>query len=123
MKKRITEIPTAAMQAMIEWAWPGNIRELQNFIERAVILSTCECLNIPLEELESPRRKSTSTPKSEILSLREVERQAILEALRKTRNRVSGPQGAAAMLGVKRTTLQYRMRLLGIKLTFAGNAE
>jgi formate hydrogenlyase transcriptional activator len=118
MKKRIKEIPTSALQAMTEWTWPGNIRELQNFIERAVILSTGGCLNIPLEELSPPKvgRASTSTARS--LKLREVEREAILEALRKTNGRVSGPGGAAALLGLKRTTLQYRMRLLDIKLSY-----
>jgi formate hydrogenlyase transcriptional activator len=118
MKKRIREIPTRALQAMTEWAWPGNIRELQNFIERAVILTTGECLEVPLEELQPSRTKrvSAETPKS--LNLREVEREAILEALRKTNGRVSGPGGAAALLGLKRTTLQYRMRLLNIKLSY-----
>ena len=59
MKKRIKEIPTPTLQAMTEWAWPGNIRELQNFIERAVILTTGECLNVPLEELKSPRAETS----------------------------------------------------------------
>jgi formate hydrogenlyase transcriptional activator len=118
MKKRIREIPTSALQAMTEWKWPGNIRELQNFIERAVILTTGECLEVPMEELTPPRAQRASAAKSRSLSLREVEREAIVEALRKTNGRVSGPQGAAALLGLKRTTLQYRMRLLGIKLTY-----
>ena len=60
MKKRIKEIPTPALKAMTEWAWPGNIRELQNFIERAVILTTGECLNVPIEELKSPRTERAS---------------------------------------------------------------
>ena len=115
MKKRIKEIPTAALQAMTEWTWPGNIRELQNFIERAVILTTGECLNVPLEELKSPRAARASRETTKSLNLREVEREAILEALRKANGRVSGPQGAADLLGLKRTTLQYRMRLLNIR--------
>ena len=115
MNKRIREIPTPALQAMTEWAWPGNIRELQNFIERAVILTTGECLEVPLEELKPSRTKRGSTETSRSLNLREVEREAILEALRKTNGRVSGPGGAAALLGLKRTTLQYRMRLLNIE--------
>jgi formate hydrogenlyase transcriptional activator len=119
MKKKIREIPTPALQAMTEWAWPGNIRELQNFIERAVILTTGECLEVPLEELKPPRAKRVSEETSKSLNLREVEREAILEALRKTNGRVSGPQGAAALLGLKRTTLQYRMRLLNIHLAYA----
>ena len=118
MKKRIREIPTSVLQAMTEWAWPGNIRELQNFIERAVILTTGECLQVPLEELQPVQAKRAAADKSKSLNLREVERDAIVEALRKTNGRVSGPQGAAALLGLKRTTLQYRMRLLGIKLTY-----
>ncbi|MGA2984652.1 MAG: sigma 54-interacting transcriptional regulator [Terriglobia bacterium] len=117
MKKRIREIPTPALQAMTEWTWPGNIRELQNFIERAVILSTGDCLNVPLEELELPRAERASKETARSLNLREVEREAILEALRKTKGRIGGPQGAAALLGLKRTTLQSRMRLLNIKLS------
>ena len=119
MKKRIREIPTSALQAMTDWGWPGNIRELQNFIERAVILTTGECLEVPMEELKPPRPKRVPAEKSKSLSLREVEREAIVEALRKTNGRVSGPQGAAALLGLKRTTLQYRMRLLNIKLRYS----
>jgi formate hydrogenlyase transcriptional activator len=117
MKKRIKEIPTQALQAMTEWTWPGNIRELQNIIERAVILTTGECLEVPLEELRPPRTGRTSTNAARSLNLRDVEREAILEALRKTNGRVSGPGGAAALLGLKRTTLQYRMRLLDIRLS------
>ncbi len=117
MKKRIKEIPTQTLRAMTEWMWPGNIRELQNFMERAVILTTGECLEVPVEELKPlrPGRAATETARS--LNLREVEREAILEALRKTNGRVSGPRGAAALLGLKRTTLQYRMRLLDIRLS------
>ena len=117
MKKRIREIPTSALQAMTEWAWPGNIRELQNFIERAVILTTGECLEVPLEELKPPRTKRASMETVKSLDLREVEREAILEALRKTNGRIGGPQGAATPLGLKRTTLQSKMRLLNIKLS------
>jgi formate hydrogenlyase transcriptional activator len=117
MKKRIKEIPTQALRAMTEWTWPGNIRELQNIIERAVILSTGECLEVPLEELKPPRTGRTPTNAARSLNLREVEREAILEALRKTNGRISGPGGAAALLGLKRTTLQYRMRLLNIRLS------
>ncbi len=115
MKKNIREIPSRAMQAMTEWAWPGNIRELQNFIERAVILTRGESLEVPLEELSSPPTERASSQAARSLNLREVEREAILEALRKTNGRVSGPHGAAALLGLKRTTLQSRMRLLNIR--------
>jgi formate hydrogenlyase transcriptional activator len=116
MNKRIREIPTPALQAMTEWPWPGNIRELQNFIERAVILTKGECLEVPLEELKPSRVRRASMEADRNLNLREVERETILEALRKTNGRISGPHGAAALLGLKRTTLQYRMRLLNIRL-------
>jgi formate hydrogenlyase transcriptional activator len=115
MKKRIKEIPTRALQAMSDWTWPGNIRELQNFIERAVILTRRECLEVPLEELKPPLAGQDSAETARSLNLREVERAAILEALRKTNGRISGPGGAAALVGLKRTTLQYRMRLLNIR--------
>jgi formate hydrogenlyase transcriptional activator len=117
MNKRIRGIPRSALQAMSEWAWPGNIRELQNFIERAVILTKGECLEMPLEGLESLGRVRTAKEMDRSLNLREVERDTILEALRKTNGRLSGPGGAAALLGLKRTTLQSRMRLLNIKMT------
>jgi formate hydrogenlyase transcriptional activator len=123
MKKRIKEIPARAMQAMSGWAWPGNIRELQNFIERAVILTTGECLEVPLEELSLPLTERASTGTTRTPSLREVEREAILDALRKTNGRVGGPKGAAAMLGLKRTTLQSRMRLLNIKLPYSSSKQ
>jgi formate hydrogenlyase transcriptional activator len=103
------------MEAMTTWSWPGNIRELQNFIERAVILTRGDSLEVPLEELPSLRTDRDSTHTSKTLNLREVESEAILEALRKTHGRVSGPGGAAALLGLKRTTLQSRMRVLNIK--------
>jgi formate hydrogenlyase transcriptional activator len=117
MNKTISEIPRQAMQAMTEWTWPGNIRELQNFIERAVILARGERLGLPLEELGSPGMGRAARGTAGSLTLQEVERRAILDALRKTRGRVGGPRGAAALLGLKRTTLQSRMRLLNIKTT------
>ena len=115
MNKKIKEIPTRAMAVMAAWSWPGNIRELQNIIERAVILTRGECLEVPLEELSLVRAEQNSTRKSRTLNLQEVERETILEALRKTNGRVSGPEGAAALLGLKRTTLQSRIRVLNIK--------
>jgi formate hydrogenlyase transcriptional activator len=117
MKKTIRAMPPGAMDALTAWTWPGNIRELQNFIERAVILTTSDCLNVRLEELQPPEMERASKETTKSLNLRAVEREAILEALRRTKGRVSGPSGAAALLGVKRTTLQYRMRLLNIKLS------
>jgi formate hydrogenlyase transcriptional activator len=84
-------------------------------IERAVILTRGDCLEVPLEELSFVPTEKDSARESRTLNLREVEREAILEALRKTNGRVSGPGGAAALLGLKRTTLQSRMRVLNIK--------
>jgi formate hydrogenlyase transcriptional activator len=115
MKKRIREIPSPAMQAMTEWTWPGNIRELQNFIERAVILTRGASLEVPPEEFRSSGTERPFADSAKGLNLRQVEREAILEALRKTNGRIGGPGGAAALLGLKRTTLQYRMRLLNIR--------
>ncbi len=111
LHKRIDTIPDSAIKAMMNWSWPGNIRELQNFIERSVILSEGNRLNAPLEELraESPRVPSYSEG-----TLRDKERQHIVEILRLTHGALSGPNGAAARLGVKRTTLQYKMQRLGI---------
>jgi formate hydrogenlyase transcriptional activator len=117
MKKKIKDIPTRAMEAMTQWSWPGNIRELQNYIERAVILTRGERLELPLEELPSLRTIRNSPGTGASLSLREVEREAILEALKKANGRLSGPGGAAELLGLKRTTLQSRMRLLNIKMS------
>jgi len=88
---------------------------LQNFIERAVILTRGDSLEVPLEEFSLPGTDRAPAGTAGSLNLREVERGAILEALRKTNGRVSGPHGAAALLGLKRTTLQSRMRLLNIK--------
>jgi len=96
---------------MMRWRWPGNIRELENFIERSVILSENNRLNPPLGEL----RDDPSRPVSEFDgTLRDKEREHIVEILRQTRGTLSGPSGAAARLGLKRTTLQYKMQRLGI---------
>jgi formate hydrogenlyase transcriptional activator len=109
MKKRITSIPTAAMQALVHYHWPGNIRELQNFIERAVILSPGTALAAPLRELKHPAGMAVGDP-----TLAAAEREAIVRALRESGGRVGGAEGAAARLGTKRTTLQAKMRKLGI---------
>jgi len=110
MNRRITNIPADAMQAMTRYQWPGNIRELQNFVERAVIISPGPTLQAPVRELKGP--KSTSSPAA--LTLADAESEAIQRALRESGGRVGGPQGAAAKLGMKRTTLQAKMRKLGI---------
>jgi formate hydrogenlyase transcriptional activator len=111
LRKRIDVIPDDAIDAMMNWRWPGNIRELENFIERSVILSEGNRLNAPLGEL----RESSRQPASESdITLRDKEREHIIGILRQTRGTLSGPQGAAARLGLKRTTLQYKMQRLGI---------
>jgi formate hydrogenlyase transcriptional activator len=114
LHKRIEVIPDEVIQAMMTWRWPGNIRELENFIERSVILSEGNRLTPQLAELreEIPRQPTDSD-----LTLRDREREHIVEILRQTRGALSGPSGAAARLGLKRTTLQYKMQRLGIART------
>ena len=122
----IDTIPSETMQALVRYHWPGNIRELQNVIERAVIISRGPVLNVALTEL-APDMASTSTPvvttaKSaprERLQeiLQETERNQILSALEEANGVVAGPNGAAARLGVKRTTLQLKMQKLGIRIS------
>jgi formate hydrogenlyase transcriptional activator len=94
---------------MMRYPWPGNVRELENLIERAVILSPGTTLHVPLAELQAP-----AAPAHPPSSLADIERQHILRVLDETHWRISGPAGAAARLGMKRTTLQSRMRKLGI---------
>jgi formate hydrogenlyase transcriptional activator len=114
LHKRIDVIPDEAVQAMMHWRWPGNIRELENFVERSVILSEGDRLSPPLGEL----REEVLRPVSEADgTLRDREREHIIEILRQTRGALSGPTGAAARLGLKRTTLQYKMQRLGISRT------
>jgi formate hydrogenlyase transcriptional activator len=109
MKKQIETIPTETMNALARWEWPGNVRELENFIERSVILSEGTTLNVPLSELrpvyEGPRHDAT---------LESLEREHILRILRETGGVIAGLHGAAARLGMKRTTLQSRMQKMGI---------
>jgi formate hydrogenlyase transcriptional activator len=117
MNKQIHEIPAATMDALVRYRWPGNIRELQNFIERAVILSPHSILCAPTSELESFQAQaeinSPATGES-MTGLQEVERDHILRALEASRWVVGGPAGAAQRLGMKRTSLLYRMRKLRI---------
>ena len=122
MNKMIDTVPTATMDALCRYPWPGNIRELQNMIERAVIISTGPVLNVDVADLKQPASASegkTVHPDSKTNgSLRDVlektERQRILEALERSHWVVAGPRGAASQLGMKRTTLQKRIRKLGI---------
>jgi formate hydrogenlyase transcriptional activator len=108
--KHIESIPPEAIEAMKRYPWPGNVRELENLIERAVILSTGTTLHVPLGELQSP-----ATLAEPSTSLADIEREHILRILEETHWRIAGPTGAAARLGMKRTTLQSRMQKLGIR--------
>jgi formate hydrogenlyase transcriptional activator len=111
--RRIETIPAAIMEALVRYPWPGNIREMQNVIERAVILSPGPALHIPLGDLKAPAA-STDLPNGAVLTLAEAEREHILRALRAARWVVRGPNGAAARLGMKRSTLQWKIKKLGI---------
>jgi formate hydrogenlyase transcriptional activator len=111
LHKRIDVVPDEVVQAMMRWRWPGNIRELENFVERSVILSEGNRLSPPLDEL---RGEISRQPSESEGTLRDKEREHIIEILRQTRGALSGPAGAAARLGLKRTTLQYKMQRLGI---------
>lgn len=110
MRRNIQSIPKASMDALIHAPWPGNVRELANFIERAVILSPGEELKIPLNELKTSSTRA-SVP---VLTFEQTEREAIIDALKAASGRISGDGGAAERLGLKRTTLQNKMRKLGI---------
>ncbi|HSB14434.1 MAG TPA: helix-turn-helix domain-containing protein [Bryobacteraceae bacterium] len=118
MNKSVATIPAEDMRALVSYPWPGNIRELQNLIERAVILSSGPVLAIPVQQLEKAAALSASAaasaPAPDVITLEDAEREAILRALRNSGGRVSGQHGAATALGTKRTTLQARMRKLGI---------
>ncbi|MGH9678923.1 MAG: sigma 54-interacting transcriptional regulator, partial [Candidatus Acidiferrales bacterium] len=109
--KKIETIPPDTMRALIRWDWPGNIRELENFIERAVILTKGPVLRAPLSELEMP--EEPDLPRD--TSLESTERDHILRILRETKDKISGPKGAAARLGVIRTTLNSKLKKLGVK--------
>ena len=118
MNKQIESVPADTMRALARWHWPGNIRELENFVERAVILSRGTTLNVPVGELRSsaPATMAAAAVASskQPLTLEDSEREHILKILRETRGVLSGPNGAAARLGLKRTTLQGKMKKLGI---------
>jgi formate hydrogenlyase transcriptional activator len=113
MNKRVETIPRDTMQALIRYRWPGNVRELQNFIERAVILSPQSVLRAPVSELELFQVRKGS--ELIIGGLEEVERDHILRALEASNWVIGGRNGAAARLGMKRTSLVYRMHRLGIR--------
>ena len=104
------------MSELTSYAWPGNIRELQNFIERSVILSSGNVLRAPFASLEA----AATTEAQEAVTLEEAERNHIRKILEQTRWVVSGPNGAAARLGIKRSTLYFRMQRLGISRSNRG---
>jgi formate hydrogenlyase transcriptional activator len=113
MNKRIDEIPSETMDALVRYSWPGNVRELQNFIERAVILSPHSVLHAPTSELELLHPQgATHIP---MTGLEEVERDHIVRALEASKWVVGGRNGAAERLGMKRTSLVYRMQKLRIR--------
>ena len=114
MKKPIDTIPAKSLAALTEYAWPGNVRELENFVERAVILSRGMELQLPLTELKQRTQAAVAALPSSLATLEHAEREHIMRALRETAWVIGGPSGAAARLGMKRTTLQSRIRKLGI---------
>jgi formate hydrogenlyase transcriptional activator len=114
MAKRIETVPAATMQKLVDWSWPGNVRELQNMIERGVILSRGFVLEIPLTELEQSDISALGDNYGGV-TLEAFERDHILQALRDTSWVIGGPSGAAARLGLNRSTLNARMRKLEIR--------
>ena len=111
MQKRIKSVPRQAMEVLVNADWPGNIRELENFIERCVIFTQGDELNVPRAELKKAPARSAA---SAVSSFEQAERQVIIDALKAASGRVSGQGGAAERLGLKRTTLQNKMRKLNI---------
>jgi formate hydrogenlyase transcriptional activator len=107
MEKHIESIPAAALKKLSNSPWPGNIRELENFIERSVILTHGSALQVPIGELGSKAAPFVGSREAD-------QREEILRILKHTKGRVAGPQGAAAHMGIKRTTLISRMKKLGI---------
>jgi formate hydrogenlyase transcriptional activator len=116
MRKAIEVIPPAAMHVFTRYPWPGNVRELQHFIERSVILTSGPVLQAPLKELEAVirKRKGAVAAGAPARTMEQIERESIVQALRESNWVVGGPDGAAARLGLKRTTLASRMERLGI---------
>ena len=113
MNKHIETIPAETMSALTAYPWPGNIRELQNLIERAMILSSGSVLRVPLDDLKA-RPVQTVEHNNKHQTLEEAERAHILSVLKDTKWVLSGPQGAANRLGMNRSTLRFRMGKLGI---------
>jgi formate hydrogenlyase transcriptional activator len=119
MGRSIETIPKETMKTLSEWSWPGNVRELENLMERSVIVSEGHALSVPLTELRGPARATAAAPdrspdSTADHSLDNAERQHIIRILRETKGVLSGPDGAAHRLGLKRTTLQSKMQRLKI---------
>jgi PAS domain S-box-containing protein len=121
MNKSITSVPKKTMDALMAWDWPGNVRELENFVERSVILTQGSVLAAPLSVLESTVGEAATSDQT----LESAERQYIIRALKESHGQIGGPRGAAMRLGLKRTTLQSKMKHLGIspKSTLATNQQ
>jgi formate hydrogenlyase transcriptional activator len=111
MDRKVERIPTATMEALVAWHWPGNIRELQNLMERSVILSQGKDLRVPVNDLKIPVELNTDGSAE---TLEEIERREIRRVLRECQGVIGGPDGAAERLGLKRTTLNSRIKKLGI---------
>ena len=127
MNKNIDTIPSETMSTLVRYHWPGNIRELQNVIERAVILSSGPVLKVPTDEMHLRTSAKDDLPATDNhgngnlqTALEDTERQGIIAALEKTNWIVAGPNGAAARLGMKRSTLQSRMQKLGVRISRSG---
>src|SRR6267378_611349 len=110
MNKHIERIPTEVMEALVDHSWPGHIRELQNFIERSVILTSGNVLRPPLDSL----KPAAETESLRAITLEDAEREHICKTLEQTRWVIAGHKGAAERLGIKRSTLYFRMQRLGI---------
>jgi transcriptional regulator with GAF, ATPase, and Fis domain len=115
MGKTIETILPETMAALVAWKWPGNIRELENFLERAVILSRGPALHVPLAELEAMEEEEVDSAEIANPTLEAAERDHILRALREAKGMIGGPGGAAERLGLKRTTLNSKIKKLGIE--------
>jgi formate hydrogenlyase transcriptional activator len=115
MNRRIETIAAETMDALVRWNWPGNVRELENLMERAVILTRGPVLNVPISDLQQTAvQPETKSEPETARTLEDSERAHILKVLRETRGVLGGPGGAAERLGLKRTTLQGKMKKLGI---------
>jgi len=112
MGKTIETIPDETMRVLTRWSWPGNIRELENLLERAVILTRGPVLYVPLAELQVADEEAAELESG---TLHEAEREHILRVLREAKGQIGGEDGAAARLGLKRTTLNSKIKKLGIE--------